>query len=184
MARIENNSHQVIGVAMEDVEGMLKLEEEIVENQADAMHEETNLTEEPQRQSMSQNRIEPSTEPTGMTRVLNMHENAFEIEVDDKFIGAVYGDESLMRMNFQVAGVKKALAAVSKLCKAGNLVQFGSKAEECFIMNKLSKTKVVLVQKRGSYMVGVDFVKKMPDGKYETVGSEVITIDSGAEESV
>ena len=89
-----------------------------------------------------------------------------------------------MRMNFQVAGVKKALASVSRLCKAGNLVQFGSEAEECFIMKTVTKKKVMLVQKKGSYVVNVDFVKQVQDGHYQKVGSEMITIDSGAEESV
>ena len=76
------------------------------------------------------------------------------------------------------------MAAVSKICKAGNLVQFGDEANECFIMNKRSQRKVMLMQKRGSYVINVEFVKKVAEDKFMKIGSEVITIDSGAEESV
>ena len=89
-----------------------------------------------------------------------------------------------MTMKYQVVGVKKSLAAVSNICKAGNVVQFGEGPEECFIMNKKTKRKVMMKQKKGSYVLEVDFVKKMSEDRFEKIGSEVITIDSGAEESV
>ena len=58
----------------------------------------------------------------GMKIVLN------EAEATDIFIGAV-GDmtatNTTMTMNFEVCDVKKALAAVWRICKAGNVVQFG-----------------------------------------------------------
>jgi len=73
------------------------------------------------------------------------------VEVTEKFIGAVsIQEESLLNMNFQVAGVKKALAAVSRICKAGNVVQFGEGPEECFIQSKKTKKKVML-QQRGDH---------------------------------
>ena len=110
------------------------------------------------------------------------------INVDERFIGAVAKENPLMTMNFQVAGVKKALAAVSKICKAGNVVQFGEDPSECFIMNKMTKKKVMLKQRRGSYVIDAELVRKVQadngEEKFETLGQEVITIDSGAEESV
>jgi hypothetical protein len=115
-------------------------------------------------------------------------ENSIRVEVNERFIGVVTKEEQSMTMTFQVAGVKKALAAVSKICKAGNIVQFGDEAADCFIMNKASKKKVMLLRKRGSYILNVEFVRKVigPNGeeRFETMGKELITIDSGAEESV
>ena len=91
-------------------------------------------------------------------------------------------------MNVQVIGVKKALAAVSKISRMGNMVQFGDEESECFIQNKITKKKVLMKKKRGSYVIDVEFVKDEmgPDGVARRVkmGREVITIDSGAEESV
>ena len=122
-------------------------------------------------------------------KVVNMGGDSMVVEVGEKFIGAVgVQAEGLLNMNFQVAGVKKALAAVSRICKAGNLVQFGERPEDCFIQHKLSQKKVMLQQRRGSYVIKVDFVKEVEgkdgDKGLKKVGSEFITIDSGAEESV
>ena len=121
-------------------------------------------------------------------RVVGMMEDKIQVEVDERFIGAVIKENQLMTMTFQVAGVKKALAAVSKICKAGNVVQFGEEPSECFIMNKTTKKKVMLKQKRASYVINVEFVKKAlgsnNEAKFEVIGQETITIDSGAEESV
>ena len=87
------------------------------------------------------------------------------------------------------AGVKKALAAVSRICKAGNIVQFGDEPAECYIKNKSSGKKVMMEKRRGSYVLKVEFVRHVQNGNgggvtWEKIGEEVITIDSGAEESV
>ena len=113
-----------------------------------------------------------------------MEKTAVQIEVDEKFIGSVYCEGSLMSMNFQVSKVKKAGAAVSNVFKAGIIVQFGEEECECSIKNKKTRKKVVLKQRSGSYIINVDFVKKVCDDKYETIGKEVFTVYSGAEESV
>ena len=122
-------------------------------------------------------------------KVLEMRSDAMVMEVAEKFIGAVgIQEESLLNMNFQVAGVKKALAAVSRICKAGNVVQFGENPDECYIASKKTKRKVMMQQRRGSYVIKVEFVKSVVgnDGvrSLKKVGSEFITVDSGAEESV
>lgn len=51
-------------------------------------------------------------------------------------------------------------------------------------MNKKTKKKMMMRQRRGSYIINVEFVKKVADDTYETIGKEVFTVDSGAEESV
>ena len=80
------------------------------------------------------------------------------------------------------------MAAVSRICKAGNVVQFGEEPSECFIMNKTTKKKVMLKQRGASYVIHVEFVKRGQgtdgEAKFEVIGQETITIDSGAEESV
>ena len=77
--------------------------------------------------------------------------------------------------------MNKALAAVVNNCRTGNLVQFGSEEEECYIKNKESGTKVMLRKKGGSYVMDVEFVRET-DGTRMCVAE--ITVDSGAEESV
>ena len=49
-----------------------------------------------------------------------------------------------MSMILQAAGVKKALAVVSKICKVRDLVQFGEEPEDCYIQDKTTGTKVML----------------------------------------
>ena len=67
-------------------------------------------------------------------KVVEMKREAIVVEVRETFIGAVgIQEESVMNMQFQVAGVKKALAAVSRICKAGDVVQFGEDPEDCYI---------------------------------------------------
>ena len=64
-------------------------------------------------------------------KVVGMVGGTMQIQVQEKFIGTVGKTTQVMSMLFQAAGVKKALAAVSKICKAGNIVQFGDCSEEC-----------------------------------------------------
>ena len=65
-------------------------------------------------------------------------------------------EEKLMGMGFEVCDVKKALAAVWKICEKGNLVQFGFLENESFIMNKKTEEKVFMKRKGGSYVLEVE----------------------------
>ena len=78
----------------------------------------------------------------------------------------VHVAENKMAMEFQVCGVKKALAAVHKICRVGNVVQFGSEEDECFIKNKKSGKKVMLRRKGGSYVMDVEFVQDVEGNCY------------------
>ena len=106
-------------------------------------------------------------------------------EVEQMLIGAIgaHAEENKMAMEFQVCGVKKALAAVHKICRVGNVVQFGSEEDECFIKNKKSGKKVMLRRKGGSYVMDVEFVQEV-EGSMKTICVAEITVNSGAEESV
>jgi hypothetical protein len=86
-------------------------------------------------------------------------------------------------LTFQATDVKKALAAVWRVCEKGNLIQFGDEPEDCFIKNKKTDRTIFMRKKKGSYVLDVEFVIKKDD---ETVslGKGEITVDSAAEESV
>ena len=109
------------------------------------------------------------------------------VELEPRFIGAVEKEAEVLGMTSQVAAVKKALAAVWRICRAGNVVQFGDEEEDCFIKHKTTGKKVRLRKKGGSYVLRVELVRrKVLNGgeMWESLGREEVTIDSGAEESV
>ena len=91
-------------------------------------------------------------------------------------------------MTFQAAGVEKALAAIWRICKAGNIVQFGDEAADCYVKHKATGKKIMLELRGGSYVLKIEFVRKKKGTTggdvWESLGSEWITVDSGAEESV
>ena len=68
------------------------------------------------------------------------------------------GSGKMIGMGFQVSDVKKALAAVWKICQKGNVVQFGPEETDNFIKNKMSGDIVYLKRKGGSYILEVEFV--------------------------
>ena len=96
---------------------------------------------------------------------------------------AAGAEETVVGMTFQATDVKKALAAVWRVCEKGNLVQFGDDPEDCFIKNKKSGRKIYVRKKKGSYVMDVEFVKK-EGAETISMGKGEITIDSAAEESV
>ena len=64
-------------------------------------------------------------------------------------------------MNFEVADVCKPLAAVWRLAEKNHLVQFGPAPEDCFIKNKETGNKIFMKQKKGSYVLQVEFVQEV-----------------------
>ena len=114
-------------------------------------------------------------------------ERCVRLEVEPRFVGMVERGGQTMGMTFQVAAVKKALASVWRICKAGNVVQFSDDPEECFVKHRGTGRKVMMEKKGGSYVLKVEFVKRKGDGnveEWESLGKEMVTVDSGAEESV
>ena len=69
------------------------------------------------------------------------------LEVEPRFVGMVERGGQNIGMTFQVAAVKKALASVWRICKAGNVVQFSDNPEECFVKNKETGRKVMMEKK-------------------------------------
>ena len=92
-------------------------------------------------------------------------------------IGAVEGKEwtRLGGMRFNVANVKKPLAAVAKVVEAGNRVVLDPDPEKSYIENLETKEKMKLKKEKGVYILEV---------KYEAGDIGKITLDSGAGVSV
>ena len=78
-------------------------------------------------------------------------------------------------LGFQVADVKNSLLAVDRVVEKRNVVQFGPKEEDNFVMNRNSKEKILMRKKGKSYVIDT----KLKDGYWTKV-----TVDSAAEESV
>ena len=69
------------------------------------------------------------------------------VELGPRFIGAVDREEPTIGMTFQVAAVKKALASVWRICRAGNIVQFGDDPGDCFVKNKVTGRRIKMEKK-------------------------------------
>ena len=85
-------------------------------------------------------------------------------------------EHKLMKLGFQVAAVKKPLIAVKRIVENGNVVQFGKKDEDNFILNVQTGDKLFMKPNgKGSYVMQV---------RFRNGDRTEITVDSGAEESV
>jgi hypothetical protein len=63
-------------------------------------------------------------------------------------------------MTFQVSDVTKPLASVARIVERGNIVQFGTDKEECFIMNKKTGRKIPIDREKGSFVLNVEYLLK------------------------
>lgn len=82
----------------------------------------------------------------------------------------------IVQFKFQVADVQKPLMSVQIISDQGNKVFFGPMAGDNYILNPKTGHKIMMISNgRGSYQVEVRFVGG---------GTGLITVDSGAEESV
>ena len=70
------------------------------------------------------------------------------------------GQTDIMSLGFQVSDVQKPLAAVWRIAERGNLVQFGPKPEDNFVMNKVTGKKIAMVRKNGSYVIEAEYVQE------------------------
>ena len=71
----------------------------------------------------------------------------------------VEGENSaVMSLNFQVSDVQKPLAAVRRIAEKGNIVQFGPRGEDNFIVNIKGGEKVMMARKGGSYVIPAEMV--------------------------
>ena len=70
------------------------------------------------------------------------------------------GQLDVMSLGFQVSDVQKPLAAVWRIAERGNLIQFGPRAEDNYIMNKETQKKIMMVRRNGSYVIEAEFVQQ------------------------
>ena len=117
--------------------------------------------------------IWPAKVNPGSSSLIEQMAKEGEKEKEEVLICEV-GKEEVMSMVFQVCGVKKALAAVWRMCAKGNRVCFGPKEEDCFVENVVDGRRMYMRKKGGSYVLDV-----MMNGAVSE-----ITVDSAAEESV
>ena len=72
------------------------------------------------------------------------------------------GWERMIGLPFQACDVKKPLMAVKKICEKGNIVQFGPKASDNFILNMTTKEKIWLKLERGQYIMEATLANANP----------------------
>ena len=115
---------------------------------------------------------------------MNITEEVEELSEDEGeqvFVGNVT-QEDIMGMKFEVCGVTKALAAVWRIVDQGNDVIFSKKRS--FIKNNETGKELNMRSTGKSWVIDVNFVKLSETGARENLGKGIITVDSGAEESV
>ena len=84
-------------------------------------------------------------------------ERKVALQTEDEF-----GWEKVIGLPFQVADVKKPLAAVSQICKKGNIVQFGEREEDCFIKNVSTQERIWLSLVNGQYVMDACLASESP----------------------
>ena len=96
--------------------------------------------------------------------------NLGEIDIE-----AVTEDGVNLDLTAQVADVKQPLAAVRKICKAGNRVVFDDEESECYIENKETKARTQISFEDGTYAVKLWVPIKQGDKKATTKGMQETT---------
>ena len=84
-------------------------------------------------------------------------ERKVALQTEDEF-----GWEKVIGLPFQVCDVKRPLAAVSQICKKGNIVQFGEREEDCFIMNVSTQERIWLSLENGQYVMEACLASESP----------------------
>ena len=78
----------------------------------------------------------------------------------EKQVSFVAGDrDNVMGMNFQVCDVQRPLAAVCRIVDKGNIVKFGPRVEDNYILNPGTQEKIMLRRKGRSFVLDAELVK-------------------------
>ena len=86
------------------------------------------------------------------------------------------GKASMIKVDFQVAAVRKPLMSVKRICEKGNRVCFGPNGEDNYVENiKTNKRVGLRPNGKGSYLL---------DAKFKGGENISVGVDSGAEENV
>ena len=79
------------------------------------------------------------------------------LQTEDEF-----GWERIIGLPFQVYDVKEPLVAVGQICKKGNIVQFGEREEDCFIMDASAQERIWLSLENGQYVMEACLASESP----------------------
>ena len=78
----------------------------------------------------------------------------------EKQVSFVAGDrDTVMGMSFQVCDVQRPLAAVSRIVDKGNIVKFGPKVEDNYILNPGTQEKIMMRRKGRSFVLDAELVR-------------------------
>ncbi len=69
------------------------------------------------------------------------------------------GSAAVSSITFQVTGVNKPLAAVSRILDKGNTVVFSRSGEGSFIKNEKSGEKIPILEEKGTFVLDVEFME-------------------------
>jgi hypothetical protein len=104
---------------------------------------------------------EEKTVMTGRVRKFVAANGTPMLHHGEKVVKFKQGDKGEMAsMTFQVSDVTKPLASVARIVERGNIVQFGTDKEECFIKNKKTGRKIPIDRERGSFVLNVEYLLK------------------------
>ena len=73
------------------------------------------------------------------------------------------GSSAVNSITFQVTGVSKPLASVSRILDKGNTVVFSRAGEGSFIRNESTGEKIPIVEEKGTFVVDVEFMEPASD---------------------
>ena len=74
-----------------------------------------------------------------------------------------HGAAGVNSIMFQVTGVGKPLASVSRILDKGNGVVFSRKGEGSYIINEKTRERIPIKEEKGTFVIDVEFLEPMPD---------------------
>ena len=72
------------------------------------------------------------------------------------------GSDAVNSITFQVTGVGKPLASVSRILDKGNSVVFSRKGEGSYIVNERARQKIPIKEEKGTFVIDVEFLEPAP----------------------
>ena len=100
----------------------------------------------------------PTTKPSRWMKFVNASGGSMGHYGEKNVTFKVGPNSAVMSLGFQVSDVQKPLVAVRRIAEKGNLVQFGPKAEDNYIENVSTGSRIMMIRKGGSYVIPAEMV--------------------------
>ena len=84
-------------------------------------------------------------------------------DLGDRTISARTPEGATCRVRCSVAAVHKVLLSVAKICDQGNVVQFGARPDQCFILNEKTGKKTMIKRENDVFILELDVLKPTTD---------------------